>query len=144
MAAAWTGHTEVAAYLLKKTKDPQSLLMERNRDGCSPLWFAAAHGKLSMIKLLLRKGADMLLGDQDGYPPSKVARLRNHEDCADVLEVGEHGPVLDAPDTACLLAGGDPPPSLTCLVCPRPRGPRMRREPTSSSGNGASSTTSAR
>lgn len=94
MAAAWTGHTEVAAYLLKKTKDPQSLLMERNRDGCSPLWFAAAHGKLSMIKLLLRKGADMLLGDQDGYPPSKVARLRNHEDCADVLENAERAYIL--------------------------------------------------
>jgi len=101
MAAAWTGHLPVARLILDHAarmeadaRDTQEqhqdevrrLLDEQNKDGCSGLWFAAGHGRAEMVAFLLRRGADFLQADCDGYTALHVARLRGYEDCALLLE----------------------------------------------------------
>ncbi|EKU22249.1 ankyrin [Nannochloropsis gaditana CCMP526] len=103
MAAAWTGHLPVARLILDHAArgsegdgvpvaphdEVRRLLDEQNKDGCSGLWFAAGHGRASMVRLLLSRGADFLQADCDGYTALHVARLRGYDDCALLLEETE-------------------------------------------------------
>ena len=57
------------------------LVNARSRDGETPLIFAAASGRLSVVTMLLQKGAD----DCHGYTAREGAILRGYKDVAEII-----------------------------------------------------------
>ncbi|KAI9666604.1 MAG: hypothetical protein M1821_004540 [Bathelium mastoideum] len=49
-------------------KRPDAVLDVFHHDGCSALYFAATHGSLDMIKVLLAAGVDPFFENYDGFP----------------------------------------------------------------------------
>ena len=60
-------------------------------DGFAPLHHACRRGNTKMVELLLSSGANPLLPDNDGKPPSYVAKLFDHQDILKLLPKDEKG-----------------------------------------------------
>jgi len=80
--AAMVGHTEKVAALLKQ--DPQ-LLNARDRSGKAALHWAAFHGQLKVVELLLAEKANVNLLDGEGFTPLHWAVMFNKRDVVEVL-----------------------------------------------------------
>lgn len=65
--AADRGHTSVAQTLLDLTGAESTLLNAQDSEGQTALHFAVACSHLDMVKLLLERGADPLIQDEDGF-----------------------------------------------------------------------------
>jgi ankyrin repeat protein len=66
---AWA-RTEVVSRLLERGAN----VSIQNKDGWSPLHWAASHGGVAMIDVLILHGADPNLADASGRKPIDVAR----------------------------------------------------------------------
>jgi ankyrin repeat protein len=56
-----------------------------NNDGCTPLWFAAAHGHLECLEFLIKVGADCHIAPDAGSTPAEVAAEMGHLECKKFL-----------------------------------------------------------
>ncbi|KAF7315236.1 hypothetical protein MIND_00038000 [Mycena indigotica] len=70
-------------YSNDKTRDASSVIIGASNS--TPLHFAAANGKLAVVRLLLQHGAHANRPDKHGVTPELVARQNGHEDCAEEL-----------------------------------------------------------
>jgi len=61
----------------------------RDRDGCTPLWWAAGIGRLDEAALLLSKGADANARDKDGMTVLDRAKFNSDKNMIELLR--EHG-----------------------------------------------------
>jgi ankyrin repeat protein len=87
MAAMASGDQveEVAAAL----EDGADIDVVDKRSGQTPLMAAVLRGKLEIVKLLLKKGADVTLGEKDGYTPAHGAAFQGRSHVMKALQ--EHG-----------------------------------------------------
>ncbi|KAK3778410.1 hypothetical protein RRG08_014038 [Elysia crispata] len=70
--AAWGGHTEICSHLLLSTEG-QALLNLQTRDGNTALHFAAHHGYINVLSLLLQKGGDPVIRNLEDKSPLDLA-----------------------------------------------------------------------
>ena len=75
--------------VLKIAKAHPELLAVRNRDGATPLHFAAYHDDCDTAALLIAKGADVNAEDNDGLTPLAVALKKGSTAVAELLRA--HG-----------------------------------------------------
>ena len=61
------------------------MLNEKNSKGETPLFWAAKEGRLELVQLLLRKGADPTIGDSALSTPLHQAAKGGHIEIADLL-----------------------------------------------------------
>lgn len=78
--AAYDGHTAVIALLLQRA-DPNV----RDRDGATPLWWAAGVGRHEHARLLLERGADANARHRDGSTPLQRARYNRDDEMVRLL-----------------------------------------------------------
>jgi ankyrin repeat protein len=81
MIAASTGNKEMADFLL----DAGLEVDEVDDDGYTALMLAVAADDLSMIELLLGRGADPALTNRDGDSARSIAELRENEAATKLL-----------------------------------------------------------
>ena len=87
MIASAKGFPEVVGALLDACDDP-AYLDQRNCRGRSALWMACSFGRTSCVRVLLARGADFNLADDDGQTPIQEARRWRKEDCLAAIQVG--------------------------------------------------------
>ncbi|KAF8647919.1 hypothetical protein AX16_006451 [Volvariella volvacea WC 439] len=76
---------DVEELTARLNQDPALDLDKRDEYGFTPLHLAADRGNLSVVKLLLERGADPNLKDPDGLLPHELAEVAGHRDIADAL-----------------------------------------------------------
>lgn len=76
------GNTQLVEKFLDKNPE---LLNAKNEDGLTPLNLAAEKGQLEVTKLLLKKGADPLIGDNENSVPIHLAAISGSIPIADLL-----------------------------------------------------------
>jgi ankyrin repeat protein len=64
----------------------------QNENGLAPLHYAAKHGMVKWVQLLLKRGADKTVKDTRGKTPYDVAKSNGKPQCATLLK-------LDPPQT---------------------------------------------
>jgi ankyrin repeat protein len=80
--AARTGHLDIVQWLI----DEVGLAVNaRDTEQRSPLFYACELGLTEMVGLLIAKGADVSLADDDGDTPARVAEGQGHDDLAAML-----------------------------------------------------------
>ncbi|KAK0761661.1 LOW QUALITY PROTEIN: hypothetical protein N5P37_005643 [Trichoderma harzianum] len=90
--ASYYGHGAVVKLLVKRGAD----LEAKDRDGRTPLSWAAENGHEAIAKLLVEKGAHLEVKDKDGRTPLSWAAENGHEAIAKLLvEKGAHLEVKD-------------------------------------------------
>ena len=84
--AARFGHEECASILLEGSQDQKmNIELAEITYGWTPLFIACVDGHLTLVKLLLRHGADITKPDLSGWSPQEHAALRGHLDIAKYL-----------------------------------------------------------
>ena len=63
----------------------------RDDSGSTPLYQAAAWGRLEAVDLLLKKGADAALSNREGVTPLKAAAANGHQAVIERLRAGSGG-----------------------------------------------------
>ncbi|GAB6028584.1 ankyrin repeat and LEM domain containing 1 [Chamberlinius hualienensis] len=58
----------------------------RSLEGLTPVHISAAWGRYKILKLLLKRGGDPFLCDEDGYDAHDLAQNNNQKKCLDVLK----------------------------------------------------------
>jgi len=81
MRASEKGDAETVEILLKQGANPNY----RNKDGRTPLHFAAYNGRADVAELLIRHGADVNARDNDGRTPLRIAAYNGHVDVVKLL-----------------------------------------------------------
>jgi len=76
------GNTDLVKKFLQQDPD---LLNAKNQDAMAPLNLAAENGQLEVAKLLLKKGADPLLGDNENSGPIHLAAISGSIPIIDLL-----------------------------------------------------------
>lgn len=79
--ASRKGHFETAEKLLEAGADVNVV----DTNGCSPLYIAASHGDVALVKHLISAGAHVDQKNQSGFTPLVSALQNSHNDCASVL-----------------------------------------------------------
>ncbi|RUS89888.1 hypothetical protein EGW08_002329, partial [Elysia chlorotica] len=70
--AAWGGHAEICSHLLQ-SPEGHGLLNLQTRDGNTALHFAAHHGNINVLSLLLQKGGDPIIRNLEDKSPLDLA-----------------------------------------------------------------------
>ena len=87
-AAVANGHEDILELLLQQSG---SDLDKKNHRGQTSILLAAEKGHLSVVQLLLGKGADPNISDEDGTTPLSIALEHKHSLVAETLrECGAH------------------------------------------------------
>ena len=97
--AVTEGNTELVAKYLEKNPD---LLNSKNAEAMTPLNLAAENDQFEVAKLLLKKGADPLLGDNENSGPIHLSAISGSVRIVDLLL--ENGVDIDAKDDNGLTA----------------------------------------
>ncbi|XP_046579895.1 serine/threonine-protein phosphatase 6 regulatory ankyrin repeat subunit C-like [Haliotis rubra] len=87
--------TECAELLLKTDT---SLLNTPDKEGLTPLHMAAITGNSNLLRLLLKKGANLTCRDQEGHTVVHWATVTGHTECLEILI--EHDADLSTPRQA--------------------------------------------
>ena len=82
-AAASDGHYEVVEYLLQV--GALATINAKSKDGWTATWKGARGGHLEVVRILVSKGADTNLADNEGLTPLNVAAESGHLQVAQVL-----------------------------------------------------------
>jgi ankyrin repeat protein len=82
--AAYNGHEPTLALLLRCCHDA---LEVADDERCTPLWYAARHGRTQALRLLLTAGADAWAAGEGDTLPLEVARSKGRLACVEALEV---------------------------------------------------------
>ena len=91
--AARFGYTECAQILLAEKKSAVvNLDVQENIFGWSPLHVASVDGQLSMVRLLVEKGADPELKDESGWTAKEHAALRGYLTISSLLATSTSQP----------------------------------------------------
>lgn len=93
------GNTHLVEKYLQKSPE---LLNQKNADALTPLNLAARDGQLAVAELLLEKGADPLLGDNENSGPIHLAAINGSIPMIDLLV--KHGVSMDVQDDNGLTA----------------------------------------
>jgi len=84
--AAMIGCTEIVKYILESCDDPKAVINLREKNfGKTALHFAATHGNLETVRLLLLKGADPMPKAPDLWTPMHYAAENDHPEVIKVL-----------------------------------------------------------
>jgi hypothetical protein len=108
MIASEKGHLEVVRFLLG-LPSAKGTLNRRSRPGRTALWWACYNGRGAVTRLLLERGADPTVADNDGTTPTAIAKRRfplpagvayeNRRECVAALGVRSPLPLSSCPDT---------------------------------------------
>lgn len=136
MAAAIEGHAKVADVLLAHDC---ALNAKSAPHGCSALFIAAAHGRLNMVDLLLREGAEIDALDHGNKTPLMAAIAQRKWDVVDrLLDAGANVTRADG-DGACVMdyaAAFQAPEKITRRI--QESGGQLSNPPFKSTGGGFS------
>jgi len=81
MLASVVGDAESVEMLLKNGANPNY----RDKDGWTPLHYAAYRGRVDVAELLIKHGAEINAKDNDGATPLHLAAQKGHVDVAELL-----------------------------------------------------------
>lgn len=76
--AAANGENAILEKLIRQRIRSKGFIDSQDLDGRTPLHYAAAHGHLETVKLLLEAGADTKMQDQYGRIPASYAKENSH------------------------------------------------------------------
>jgi tetratricopeptide (TPR) repeat protein len=96
MAAASSGNLELVKLLLEKGANPTV----KDKDGSTPLMFAARVGNLEIVKLLLARGARLEASDKYGRTALDIASDQKHTEVAQLLSARTAKPAVKRSDSA--------------------------------------------
>jgi len=82
--ASWCGHVDAVETMLSV---PETNCNQQNIYGCTPLHLAAFNGNLSVVKILLKRGANTQLVDYTKNTALHHALLNNHLEIANLLSI---------------------------------------------------------
>lgn len=90
--ACLLGHEKVIEAMVK---DKRIDVIKCGQEGKSPLWYAAFHGHMGIVKLLLASGREIETSRRDGHlrkTPAEVAKWQGMNQAAAVIQAYEKDP----------------------------------------------------
>jgi ankyrin repeat protein len=85
MCATMGGHVAVVRLVLQSMGGGG--LDERDRDGCTALWYACLYGHADVLRNLLLAGADHTIAGNDDTTPLQIAEEEEHHECVALFQV---------------------------------------------------------